>query len=1065
MRLTIFLTMMTILNVNASSYGQRITLSANGAGLTQIFDEIRKQTGYDFIITKETLKLAKPITLSLKKASLEETLDRCFNGQPFSYTISDKSVIIKEKEKSIIEQLIARFQEIDVRGKVLDEKGEPLAGATISVKGTAKSVRTNAKGEFNLQNVDQKEKLVITYIGYQTREVNAAADLGSLTMVLADAKLEEVMINAGYYTVKDSERTGNISRITAKDIENQPVTNFLATMQGRMPGVSITQTTGIPGGAFDIKIRGQNSLRFGANNPLFIIDGVPYSAEAIGSGVLSAVLPTQPNPLNSIDPEQIESIEVLKDADATAIYGSRGANGVVLITTKKGKTGKTQLSTKAFLGFGEVTRFMDLMNTEQYLKMRKQAYANDGITTIPTSAYDVNGTWDQTRYTDWQEELLGGTAKTTDVSSSLSGGSAQTQFLLSGHYNKQTSVFHGDHPYQKGTVRLNVNHQSDNKKFNSVLSVGYTLQDNSQPMTDLMRETLKMAPNAPALYTPEGLINWENNTFNNPLRNLNGKYKSQTNDLITSMLLSYQLTNDLQIQSNFGYTTLRNKEKNINPSTRFNPAFGLSGPENSSLMIGDTDRQSWIIEPQLNWKKTFNKHAFNILIGSTFQSQKANQIVQLGSGFPSNSLISNIVSATTVSTYLSDESIYKYQAFFARVNYNLQEKYIVNLTGRRDGSSRFGPNKQFSNFGAAGLAWIFSKENLFENNKTLSFGKLRASYGITGSDHIGDYQYLDTYGSGTKYGGVTGLQPSRLFNPNFSWESNRKMEVALEAGLFADRIFLTSSYYDNRSSNQLTGIPLPGTTGFTSIQSNLKATVQNKGLEFTLRSTNFQNADWNWSTNFNLTSARTKLIAFPNLAGSTYANTLVIGESLNIKKVYHYKGLSPQTGLYTFEDVNSDGQLTSIEDKKTIVDLSPQFYGGLQNTIKYKNWQLDFLFQFVKQKNYNASSYFNIPGSEGNQLASAGYQQNYTSGANSTAFSAYLNYFESDGAITDASYIRLKNVSISYDLPVKTFKCRLFCEGQNLLIFTNYQGADPEFNALGYLPPLKVISAGLQIHY
>lgn len=961
-----------------------------------------------------------------------------------------------------------------IKGIVTDGSS-PLPGVSITIKNKSGTAAiTDYNGQYVL-SASVSDTLVVSFIGFKTAlvPVNGRTKI-DIILKYDTTTLQEVRINAGYYSVKESERTGNIARITAKDIENQPLTNVLAVMQGRMPGVVITQTTGIPGGGFDIKIRGQNSLRAGANNPLYIIDGVPYASDPIGSGSASAILPTQPSPLNSINPDQIESIEVLKDADATAIYGSRAANGVVLITTKKGKSGKTRFSAKLSTGSATVTHFMDLMNTEQYLNMRKEAFANDGISPIPSYAYDINGAWDPNRYTNWQEELLGGTADITDLQASISGGSPQTQFLFSGNYNKQGTVLPGDFRYKKGNFHLNVNHESENKKFKANMTAGYTTQDNNQPRIDLMRETFSIAPNAPALYNADGTLNWENNTFNNPLRNLTGKYKALTNDLIANMFLSYEIADNLILQSNFGFTNLNNNENTTNPSTRYNPSYGL-GPEYSTLITGDLKRQSWIIEPQLNWSKTMEANSISILAGGTFQSQKTNQFVQYASGFASNSLISNLASATSVSTLLSDETVYKYQAFFARLNYNFKEKYIINLTGRRDGSSRFGPDKQFANFGAAGVAWIFSKENLLKNNSVLSFGKLRASYGTTGSDQIGDYQYLDTYTAGIKYAGISGLQPSRLFNSDFGWETNKKLEVAIEAGLFADRIFLTASYYDNRSSNQLTGVPLPGTTGFISIQSNLDAVVQNRGEEFTLRTVNFQNSSWSWITNFNLTLARTKLLEFPNLDNSTYANTFVIGQSLNIKKVYHYIGVDTQTGVYKFEDVNKDGLLTPLEDKKTILDFNPDYYGGLQNTVKYKNWQLDFLFQFVKQKNYNASSYFVIPGSQGNQLASAtnnwkqpgdtASYQIYTTGSNTAASSAYYNYFDSDGAVSDASYIRLKNISLSYDIPMKKFKCKLFFEGQNLLTFTNFDGADPEFTALGYLPPLKVFAAGIQFNF
>ncbi|MHB1146955.1 MAG: SusC/RagA family TonB-linked outer membrane protein [Lutibacter sp.] len=972
--------------------------------------------------------------------------------------------------------IVAKIQQqtLQVSGTITDVNGT-LPGVSVTVKGKPSGTVSGLNGKYTIE-VSSNDILVFSFLGYKTAIIPVDGRSQINVQLQEDmTALQEVQINAGYYSVKESERTGSISKITSSVIEKQPVSNALATMQGRMAGVYITQSTGVPGGGFDVKIRGQNSMRYNGNNPLYIIDGVPYASDPIGTGINSPVLPGQPSPLNSINPDQIESIEVLKDADATAIYGSRGANGVVLITTKKGKSGKMRFAAKFSQGAGTVTRFMDLLKTPEYIAMRKEAYVNDGISPIPDYAYDVNGTWDQNRYTDWQKELMGGTANMTNIQSSLSGGSAQTQFLLSGNYYKESTVFIEDFGYKKGNVHLNVNHESGNKKFKTNISVGYTSQNNNQPRMDMMREAVNIAPNAPELYNADGTLNWENNTFNNPLRNLQGKYEALTNDMIANIMLSYQLTNDLQLKSSVGYTSLSSKENTANPSTRYNPAWGL-GSQYSTLIASRADRESWIIEPQLNYHKTIGQGKLDALVGATFQSQQGNQLVQYARGFTSNSLIYNLASASTIATRVSEESEYKYQAFFGRVNFNWQEKYLVNLTGRRDGSSRFGPGKQFANFGAIGAAWLVGRENFFTNSAIISFGKLRASYGITGNDQIGDYQYLDTYASsGVNYGGAIGLQPARLFNPEFGWETNKKMEIALEAGFFKDRIFLTAAWYNNQSSNQLAGMSLPGTTGFSSLQSNLDATVQNRGVEFTLRTVNIQKNELSWTSNFNLTFSRNTLVKFPDLESSTYANRYIIGQPLNIQKVYHFTGVDPQTGVYTFEDVNGDGIISGIEDKKTIRDFNPKYYGGLQNQVTYKHWQLDFLFQFVKQINYNSAIYFGIPGSQSNQPVTVlnHWQQPgdsvpypvYTDGNNSAAVDAYYKYFDSDGAISDASYVRLKNISLSYDIPLKDLQCKVFFEGQNVLTFTNYDGADPEFTSAGYLPPLRILSAGVKFNF
>jgi TonB-linked SusC/RagA family outer membrane protein len=967
-------------------------------------------------------------------------------------------------------------QQIQISGKITDGTS-PLSGVSISVKGQPKTAFSDFDGKYAI-TASPNDILIFTYMGFRTLTIPVAGQsVINVQMQENATKLQEVKINAGYYSVKNSERTGSISKITSKDIEKQPVTNILTTMQGRMAGVDITQDSGTPGGGFQIKIRGLNSLRENGNEPLYIIDGVPYSSESVGYSNTTTGMPTPTSPLNSINPSDLESIEVLKDADATAIYGSRGANGVVLITTKKGKAGKTKITVSASSGVGKVTKMLDLMDTQQYLEMRRQGFANDGITSYPDSAYDINGTWDQNRYTDWQKELLGGTAVINNLQTSISGGSALTQYLLSGTYRTETTVLPGDFEYDKGAFHFSMNHSSEDKKFKLLFSSGYTVQDNLQAATDLTRTARNLSPNAPALYDANGNLNFENGTFQNPLAALRGTTTAKTDDLVANTVLTYQIIPSLELKANLGFTDLKNAEQRILPSTMYDPIYQL-GSDNSLLYSNLTMRQSWIVEPQLRWTHNFETSKIDVLIGGTAQQQRSSRLYQLGIGFSSNSLITDLASATTKYIFASDETIYKYQAFFGRINYNWNQKYILNLTGRRDGSSRFGPGKQFATFGAVGAAWLFSNENFLKDTPVLSFGKLRTSYGSSGNDQIGDYQFLNTYASsGLNYQGMIGLEPTRLYNPDFSWETSTKFEVAIETGFLRDHIFFTAAWYRNISSNQLVGIPLPGTTGFSSINANLDATVQNSGVEFTLRTVNFDNKGFKWSTNFNISASRNKLISFPGLEGSTYSNSYVIGESTSIVKVYHYTGVNPQTGLYEIEDVNGDGIITSLGDKKTVADLTPKYFGGLQNQFQYKNWQLDFLFQFVKQQNYDYSP--NVPGgspiNQYSDMVNAWQQlgdikpfQMNTSGQNGNAVNAYYNYVDSDATIVDGSYIRLKNISLSYDLPLQMLKgvsCKLSFQGQNVLTFTPYKGGDPEFKYTGYLPPLRVYTAGVQLTF
>jgi len=962
-----------------------------------------------------------------------------------------------------------------VRGIVTDGT-IPLPGVTVIVKGTSRSAVTDFDGRYAI-TAPPGAVLVFSYIGFVSEERTVTGNVLDVALREDSTTLKEVVVNAGYYSIKDKERTGSISRITAKDIEKQPVANVLAAMQGRMAGVDIIQDGGTAGGGFQIKIRGLNSLRRDGNEPLYIIDGVPYSSSSIGSPDTSTATASPTSPLNNINPADIESLEVLKDADATAIYGSRGANGVVLITTKRGKNGRSSVSLSSSTSFGSVTRMLKLMDTPQYLEMRRQAYYNDGISPYPDSAYDINGTWDQKRYTDWQKEFMGGTARISNFTGSVSGGSGFTQYMLSGSYRNETTVLPGDFRYNKASVRFSMNHRSDDSKFTMSFTAGYTNQDNLQAASDLTQTARYLAPNAPALYSADGGLNWENGTFENPMAALESEFRAKTNDMVSNAVLSYKLLPELEIKSSFGYTNLSNDETRTLPSTMYNPAYGI-GSESSILSTSNAERTSWVIEPQLRWAHVFGHLAVDALAGATAQQQVDNRLRQMGIGFSSNNLIYNLASASDKYTFVSEEIKYRYQAYFTRLNLNWDQKYIINLTARRDGSSRFGPGNRFAAFGAVGAAWIFTREKFVDENSFLSFGKLRASYGTSGNDQIGDYQFLDTYtASGSIYGGIVGLNPTRLYNPDFGWETNNKFEAALEAGFLQDRIFLSASYYNNRSSSQLVGIPLPGTTGFSSINANLDATVENTGFEFTLRTENFKGKDFEWSTSFNISAAKNKLIEFPNLEGSTYAEKYSIGRSLNIAKLYAFQGVDPQTGLYRFKDYNGDGIISADKDREVIADLTPKFFGGLQNQLRYKNWNLDFLLQFMHQDNYDYIS--NTAGGQAvnqrNDMVAAWespgdiapFQQN-TSGANGQAVQSYSIYSQSDATIVDGSYIRLKNIALTYDLPEETFKmlrCRIFLQGQNLLTFTPYRGGDPEFRYQGFLPPLKVYTMGVQLNF
>ncbi|MDR0230264.1 MAG: SusC/RagA family TonB-linked outer membrane protein [Flavobacteriaceae bacterium] len=977
------------------------------------------------------------------------------------------------------------YQKRTISGTVSDNSGT-LIGAIVQIKGTDVATTTDHSGKYSL-NASNGDILVISYIGYKTKEIVVTASLVYNVNLLQDQDvLSEVVINAGYYSVKDREKTGSIARVTAKDIELQPVINPLQAIQGRMAGVNITQNTGVPGGGFDIQIRGRNSLRGYMNNaingnaPLYVIDGVVIPTSNLVNSLLStSILPmSDTNILNSINPSDIESIEILKDADATAIYGSRGANGVVLITTKKNKSDKLSISLASSTSFSKVASKMKLLNTEQFNKMRDQAFINDGITTFPSDALDINGTWDRNRYTDWQKELIGGTAKNQSIQFGVSAGSETTHFSASANYNNQTTVFPTDKGYKRNTFLINVNHNSKDGRFQLNSSTNYSLQNNNLIATDLTKEALTLSPNAPSLYNPDGSLNWGFAGEKNPISAIHETYQNQNNNLVLNIDLSYELLKNTYLKLNAGYNRSNTEEKKLTPHTIYNPNRN-STPEQSRVENTFRENKSYIIEPQINHLLQFKKLSLNSLIGMTYQENNTNALHLLGVGFQTNDFISNISAAKTKTIMQSANLQYKYVAVFGRLNMNYDGKYILNLTARRDGSSRFGDNHKFGNFGAIGAAWVFSKENFLKENSWLSYGKLRTSYGTSGNDNIGDYQYLDTYTlNPNNYNEIAGLAPSRLYNPNFSWEKTKKIELAIELAVLNDRLQFELAYYRNRSSNQLVGIPLPGTTGFSSIQDNLEATVQNKGWEFSFNSQNIQNKHFKWSTSFNISFPINTLLSFPNLESSTYASRFVIGKNTSVNRLYNFEGIDPLTGQYKFTDYNRDSKITSGFDRNNIQEIKTQYHGGLQNTFSYKNFSLDFLFQFVKQTNYNHNYNLLVPGSIFNQpvevlnsWSSINPNSQYgvlTTGMNSAILNQLTTYKGSNMTIGDASYIRLKNASLSYLLSLPKARIesvRFYLQGQNLWTITNYFGLDPEFSAFGYLPPLKTYAFGVQLTF
>lgn len=1084
-----------------------VSITVTDLPFEETLKKIELAANVKFAYSINQLKEEPHVTLSIHKGTLREVLEELLPPRNIRYQVHEKDATITLKKSSDENDKDQSSNDAgtngssshvelqQVSGTVTEASTQaPVAGVNVLIKGTTHGTTTDADGRYAIA-ADDQDVLVFSFIGYASQEIPVGSRTVIDVVMVEDAtSLSEVVVNAGYWEVKEKEQTGSISRLTAETIERQPVNNPLQALQGRMTGVYIQQNTGVPGGGFTVQVRGQNSLRSGTggavngNLPLYIVDGVPFTSTSLTSAFTSGSNLRGGNPLSTIDPKDIESIEVLKDADATAIYGSRGANGVILITTKKAKAGKARLLVDLNHGIGKVSNYMDLLNTQQYLTMRKEAIRNDDYESLlGDPAYNVLWPdltmWDTTRHTDWQKKLMGGTARISNAQLSLSGGTGKTQFLLGSGYYRESTVFPGDNFFQRASGKFNINHVSDDNRLKINATVNYSVNNNNIPSTDFTSAAVTLSPNAPEMYDENGNINWAEDTWNNPMATLERAYESKTENFIANTVVSYEIIPGLQAKASLGYTSMIVDELIKDPLSAYSPlmlSYGITG----SSYFGAGKINTWIVEPQLDYQKQISQGTLNVTLGATGQESIQSGKTIEATGYTNDALLENMDAASTINIMEANYSQYRYAALFARVNYNWNQKYILNLTGRRDGSSRFGPGRQFANFGAIGAGWIFSNENFLAASGVLSFGKLRASYGTTGNDAIGNYQYLETFApTNYSYQGAPGLAINRLANPDYSWETNKKFEVALELAFLKDRISFSSSYYQNRSSGQLVGLPLPVMTGQSSVQFNLPAVVENKGWEFQVSSSWLKSEELQWTTSVNVTIPTNRLLTFPDLNKfPSYANRYELGESVYILKGFQYTGVDTQSGAYTFTDLNADGAVSSPADIVGLKSVTQRSYGGLGNNLRFRNFQLDVFLQFVKQTGYNTLRSFAAPGGMSNQpigvmsrWRQAGDQSPVQQFANfdpsGVVQAAYSRIIQSDQAIGDASFARCKNVSLSWTMPAKWMDKlkmntgRIYLQGQNLLTFTSYKGLDPESQNSQTLPPLAITTLGLQFSF
>ncbi len=1128
MKLTTFFILAVCLQVSAGSHAQTITYSGNDISLPKVFKEIKRQTGYAVVYNAGRLKKAKPVDIQATNMPLAGFLQTVLDGQPFGFNIENTTIFIYEKRSAPPAAPAPAPQQplppVEINGHVSDKNGDPLVHASITIKGKGGTV-TDARGNFTVKGLNADDEIVISYLGYQPQTFKIGQrTYFPVTLQQTNDEIDQVQIIA-YGTQSRRFAVGSVSTVTAEDIAKQPVSNVALALQGRVPGLLVTPTGGgIPGATVHLQVRGQNTLANSAssstttstsllyNQPLIIVDGIPTSSQNNNQVQLlnSFIAGNGLSPLNYLNPADIESISVLKDADATSIYGSQGANGVMIITTKRGHSGKTQFNVNVNTGPNSPTDNLQMLNTQQYLQLRHEALQLDGISlSDPNAASTLQDllNYDTTKYTNWAKKFFNQNPMNTDVHLSLSGGKASDSYILSAGYTRSAYNIPGDFSDDRLTFHSGAHHSSDNRKFTLDFGTDFGYDKNNSSSSASIAQAMALPPDYPDMFTPSGDLVWNYNgvTLNNMFASTRAPYSMTTFSLNSNIKMDYEIISGLKLGVLAGYSRGDNKEYGATPKNAQNPSMSPSASANFSQGVSQTID----IEPQLNYRKYFGKGVLTALIGGTYKKTFGYSNQQNGYNYPDDALLNSIQGAQT-KTNLDNNSIYKYVGGFARFNYIYDSKYIVNLTGRRDGSSNFGPNRQFGSFGSVGLGWIFSEESGFKKALPfISFGKLSGDYGTNGTDGVAAYMYQPFYSiynsNPTQFQGSVPLIPKNLYNPDYTWSSKHSLNLSIDIGLFKDRILLNTTWYQNRTGNQLTSYPLSYLTGFSSVVENMNAKVQDRGLEITLSTKNIQHKDFSWTSTFNISYNRNKLLSFPGLESSPYSGTYQIGKSTSVVYRFKYAGINDTTGLFQFykgdgKTITSAGMNYSPVikggDNVPVASGEPDFYGGLGNTFTYKGLSLSLFFEFKKSytQNYLAALYNSIggPGYNYNMPTfilgkvwlnpddKGAVLQRPTSGAYSPSASPLASqaqraasYFSnSSGAFSNNTYLRLKNVSVSYQLQAKWVKAmhmtnfNVFLNAQNVLTFTNYKYGDPELPGQLYgIPTQRILSGGLNFSF
>lgn len=1047
-----------------------VSMSGKNVSLADAFGMIRKQTGLTVFYGNQVLDDRERVSFDFKNRPLTEVLNTLLKGRDIRYELRRNRVIVLERAASpAVVQASAPVQQT-VNGRVTDRRGA-VSEVTVTVKGTNNSVSTDADGRFSI-DASAGDVLVFRRLGYTAQEV-AVGNNPTINVTLAESveDIDEVVV-IGYGTVRKRDLTGSVAQVKAKDVNAFPNANVIQSLSGRAAGVQIRPSSGAPGPAMSVRIRGGNSLQ-GSNEPLYVIDGFPISGNT-------------PNP-SHINVADIESIEILKDASATAIYGSRGANGVVLITTKRGKAGETRVDFETSYGTQSAIKKLDLMNASEYARFYNIHAANTNaaphFTDEEIAAFGEGY--------DWQDMLFS-TAPMSTAALNIAGGNEKTQFSVSGSYYGQDGIIEGS-DYLRYSLRSHLNHKISDRfdvELTSTLSRLKTSRRDSgggNRGSSMFGAALAMPPTLTP-YEPDGsyTIPLNHHSFlagelRNPINFINEQNSTtRANVALINAAISYHITPDLTLKIAGGIENRDDRTDNYT-TTRF---FGSQG----AASVSTIQHVSLLNENTLNYNKTFGgKHTVSAVAGFTYQDFLSTPLSASGTIFLSDIQETyDLGSAQGQPNHPSSNYIKSVLlSYLGRVNYNYDDRYLATISFRRDGSSRYSDGHKWGTFPSAALAWRISNEAFMAGQNVFSDLKLRASWGLTGSQAIDPYttqnllvgnriilgnQYHNTFAPAAQFPGV------------LWWESTEQMDLGLDMGFLRNRLTFTADFYIKNTSDLLSPVGLPASMGYSNTVMNV-GKVQNRGVEFALEGDVIR-GPFTWHLNGNIAFNRNKVVSLHNgedilrdQIGMVIVNdyTSILREGRPVGQFWGYveDGYN-ETGQIKYKDVDGNGSINAA-DKTYIGDPNPDFIYGLNSTMSYKNFELNIFFQGIYGNDiFNASSITTIDYASGvNTLRDVLYNHWTPENPNAKypAIGNTVNANISDRFVEDGSYLRLKNISLGYNVPVQSFGIRwakalnVYVSGQNLWTLTNYSWWDPESNfRLDYngYPIAKTVTFGLR---